>query len=226
MFVTIAGLINSGLVIVSLLGLFAQFNTIRQRKKRPELETTELLSLNQSVVSFFAYLAFFIYGYSITPFNHYLVWPRLAASILTLAIIYEIWLERRSKRSSSLFLFAGSAFLISIIMPFFGFEANDDSKQISTVLIVVLTLFLAQGYAHQIGLIIKTGKTGAIDIRLSQSILIKDISTIVFAIAMGPLEHWPLMFLACTSGLTKLIIMYLFYWVRTSSAARDKRLVS
>lgn len=222
MFYTLAGLLNGGLVLVSLMGIYAQLNTIRKRKLLVTVETTELISLNQASVSYFAYLSFFVYGFSISPFNHYLVWPRLAASLLTLVIIIEIWLDRRNFKTVGLFAVAGGALITSIAFMLAGTEINDQSKLISTVLIMGVTLFLAQGYAHQIYLIIKHGKTGAIDIRLSQSVLIKDLSTVLLAFSMGAVEHWPLMFLAVTSGITKLIIMYLFYWVRTSPTALSR----
>ncbi len=223
MFYTLAGLLNAGLVLVSLLGIYAQLNTIRKRKHLASTESTELISLNQAFVSYFAYLSFFVYGFSISPFNHYLVWPRLAAALLTFAIIYEIWLDRRNFKAVGLFLVAGLSMIASVAVLSSGVEINDQSKLISTGLIVAVTLFLAQGYAHQIYLIIIHRKTGAIDIRLSQSILLKDISTVLLAFSMGVAEHWPLMFLAVTSGITKLIIMYLFYWVRTGSAGEKKQ---
>lgn len=219
MFYTLAGILNAGLVLVSLLGIYAQLNTIRKRKQLTSIESTELISLNQAFVSYFAYLSFFVYGFSISPFNHYLVWPRLAASLLTFVIIYEIWLARRNFKAVGLFTVAAGSLIASVAFLLAGGEINGQSKLISTALIVVVTLFLAQGYAHQIYLIVKHGKTGAIDIRLSQSILIKDMSTVLLAFSMGAIEHWPLMFLAVTSGITKLIIMYLFYWVRTSPTA-------
>lgn len=223
MFYTFAGLLNAGLVLVSLLGIYAQLNTIRKRKRLASAESTELISLNQAFVSYFAYLSFFVYGFSISPFNHYLVWPRLAAALLTFAIIYEIWLDRRNFKAVGLFLIAGLSLIAAIVFMTSGAEINDQSKLISTGLIVIVTLFLAQGYAHQIYLIIKHGKTGAIDIRLSQSILLKDISTVLLAFSMGATEHWPLMFLAVTSGITKIIIMYLFYWVSTPGAINNRR---
>jgi len=83
---------------------------------------------------------------------------------------------------------------------------------------------LAQGDIHQIKLILSSGKTGAIDIRMSQFILMMDISTIAFAITMGINEGWPLMLLALVSGITKIMIMYLFRWVRLSPIAESRRL--
>ena len=50
-----------------------------------------------------------------------------------------------------------------------------------------------------------------------------DISTIIFALNMGLADGWPLLVLAITSGVTKLIIMYLFRWVDKSPLAAKRR---
>ena len=72
------------------------------------------------------------------------------------------------------------------------------------------------------------GRTGAVSLRMSQLILLMDISTMVFAFAMGLRLGWPLLLLAVVSGSTKLIILWLFRWERRSAAAeiverRDER---
>jgi len=79
---------------------------------------------------------------------------------------------------------------------------------------------------HQIKLIISSGNTGAIDIRMSQFILMMDISTIAFAMTMGFSQGWPLMLLATVSAITKLVIMYLFRWVSFSPVAEKRRLMN
>ena len=87
----LAGSLNSLFIVVSLYGLWSQLQKIWQRKHDARVgagQTTDILSLNQFSVSFLAYCAFFVYGYSITPFNHYIVWPRLLASLIALAILY------------------------------------------------------------------------------------------------------------------------------------------
>ncbi|WP_245921878.1 hypothetical protein [Bowmanella denitrificans] len=58
---------------------------------------------------------------------------------------------------------------------------------------------------------------------MSQFILLMDISTIAFALSMGFADGWPLLLLACVSAVTKLAIMYLFYWVRVSPVALARR---
>lgn len=208
------GTINTVFIFVSLLGVFSQLRTLWQRSELEAGEVTKLLSLNQFSVSFLAYFSFFVFGYSITPFNHYIVWPRLIASVLVLGILYEIWRDRANTSSKTVFLAALGCLVLGICGLFFGERYEDESKLISQWLIVIITALLAQGYWHQISLIIQSRSTGAIDLKMSQFILMMDISTIAFALSMGFNLGWPLLLLACVSGTTKLIIMYLFRWVR------------
>ncbi len=216
------GTVNTLFIFVSLYGVYSQLKTIKQRKQQ-NLATTELLSLNQFTVSYCAYLSFFVYGYSIAPFNHYIVWPRLIASILITLILLEMWQDRKSTTSRLSFMFALVTLTLALLGLGLGEQINDKSKLISTSIILVVSALIAQGYYHQIRLIIKAGSTGAVDLKMSQFILMMDISTIAFALSMGIANGWPLLVLAVTSGITKLIIMYLFYWVKVSETALRRR---
>ena len=210
------GTINTIFIFISLLGIYSQLKTVWHRKQVGSDESTHLLSLNQFLVSFFAYYAFFIYGYSISPFNHYIVWPRLIATVLVGLILYEIWRDRQTRAAKISFASASVVFIVGIIGFFLGPNISTHSQIVSTVLIVVVTAFIAQGYYHQIRLIIKNRDTGAVDIRMSQFILMMDFSTIAFALSMGIKNGWPLLLLAVVSGTTKIIIMYLFRWVKVA----------
>lgn len=221
MWYNIFGTINTLFIFVSLYGVFLQLNKIWQRKKNHTLGATNILSVNQFTMSFLAYFSFFIYGYSIEPFNHFIVWPRLIASMLVLVILYEIFNDRRSTQSLVSITIASTCLLLGFSGLFFMESISIHSKNMSTIMIVVITFLLAQGYAHQISMIIKSGKTGAIDIRMSQFILMMDISTIAFSLTIGLNNGWPLFLLATVSAITKLIIMYLFRWVRVSEIAKN-----
>jgi hypothetical protein len=94
---------------------------------------------------------------------------------------------------------------------------------VSTVIILAITLLIIHGYYHQTILILKSGATGAINLKMSQFIFLMDISTIAFALSMGLETGWPLMVLAITSGITKVIIMYLFKWVKVSPVALKRQ---
>jgi hypothetical protein len=222
----LAGSLNSLFIVVSLLGLCSQLQKIWRRKHDASLgagQATDILSLNQFSVSFLAYCAFFVYGYSITPFNHYIVWPRLIASLIALAILYEIDRDRRSRASRNALLACALLLGAGVAGLLFGPTFTDEKRAISQSLIVAVTVLLAQGYAHQIRLIWRSGKTGAVSLKMSQFILAMDASTIFFACVMGLKTGWPLLLLACVSATTKLIIMWLFRWEKTSSAAQVKR---
>ena len=221
---TVFGTINTLFIIISLYGVFSQLKTIWIRKRNQEKhQCTALLSLNQFTVSYFAYLSFFVYGYSIEPFNHFIVWPRLIASVLVSLILYEIWKDRRLLRAQLAFVTAVAALLCSLAGLVSEESMVDQGRTISTSIIVVVSVLIAQGYFHQVRLIVKSGSTGAVDPRMSQFILMMDLSTIAFAISMGLSEGWPLLVLAITSGITKLAILYMFRWVKTSSVALRRR---
>lgn len=223
-FYNIFGTLNTLFIIISLYGVYSQLKKIWSRKHASTSASTELLSINQFTVSFLAYLSFFIYGYSIEPFNHYIVWPRLIASILVTFILFEIWSDRRNKPAQISLTFALLALSASLIGLFIGDSITDEGKFISTSIIIAVSVLIAQGYYHQIRLIIMSGKTGAVDLKMSQFILLMDISTIAFALSMGLDDGWPLLVLAVTSATTKLVIMYLFYWVKVSETAKQRRL--
>jgi hypothetical protein len=226
MWYNLFGSINAILIFVSLYGVFLQLNKVWQRRNNNKPKITEILSQNQFTMSFLAYFCFFIYGYSIQPFNHYIVWPRLISSILVLLILFEMWHDRRSKISLFCLIIAVMVLFCGAVGLLFHEVLSAHSKTASAIFIVSITILLAQGYTHQISLIIRSGKTGAIDIRMSQFIFMMDISTIAFATSMGVSNGWPLILLAVVSGVTKLIIMYLFRWVRLSPTAKTRSFLS
>ena len=218
------GSINTFFIFVSLYGVLSQVRKIWHRKaENTKGGATELLSINQFNVSYLAYLSFFIYGYSIEPFNHYIVWPRFIAAALVGIILYEIWLDRRTKSSLFSLSLVVLSLAVGVIGLIYGDTFVDEGRNVSTIIILAISLLIIQGYSHQIRLILKSGATGAIDLKMSQFIFLMDISTIAFALAMGIDTGWPLMVLAITSGITKIIIMYLFKWVRVSPVALQRR---
>jgi len=120
------------------------------------------------------------------------------------------------------------ALLCALLGLVWGQRHVDEGRVLASAMIVAVTALLAQGYAHQILLIWRSGRTGAVSLRMSQLILLMDISTIVFAFAMGLRLGWPLLLLAVVSGSTKLIILWLFRWERRNGIAeiaerRDER---
>ena len=225
----VTGLISAVIFLLTVSGLWAQLRFVWRRKgqhRRNRLSAerpTAVLSLNQFLSSFLAFFSFFVYGACLQPFNHYLVWSRLAATLLTLALLYEIMVDRRDWLS--MLVFAGCAILmvvtptVLLLKP----EVAAWGRRISQGLILAVTIVLAQGYSHQIVLIRQSGQTGAVSLRLHQFFLLKDASTIAFALAMGLRSGWPLLLLSSVSGLTKLATIWHFRWARCSPVAEERR---
>ncbi len=219
-FYNIAGTVNTAFILLSLLGVGAQLRLVRNRRERADAtdSATAVLSLNQFTVSFLAYLSFFVYGYSVTPFNHFIVWPRLLASVLVMAILVEIWRDRRNRSATTSVLAAALLLICALTGLAWGDRHADEGRVVASAMIVAITALLGLGYTHQILLILRNGHTGAVSLRMSQLILLMDLSTIVFAFAMGLRMGWPLLLLAVVSGSTKLVILYLFRWQQGTSA--------
>jgi len=96
----VAGTLNSALIIISLVGVWPRARKIWTCRGggAPGERPTAILSLNQFTVSFLAYWSFFVCGHSIAPFHHYIVWPRLVATVTVLVILREIFLDRARAR--------------------------------------------------------------------------------------------------------------------------------
>lgn len=224
LFFNIAGMVNTAFILLSLAGVAAQLRLVQHRRQHVDARdgATAVLSLNQFTVSFLAYLSFFVYGYSIAPFNHFIVWPRLLASLLVLLILAEIWRDRRSHAALASLLMALVVFACALGGLFWGGNHVDEGRRAASTMIVAITVLLAQGYAHQILLILRNGHTGAVSLRMSQLILLMDLSTVVFAFAMGLRLGWPLLLLAVVSGGTKLVILWLFRWQHGAQAGERR----
>lgn len=224
----ITGLLSSAIFLLTIGGLWAQLGLVWQRRRSPTTgapseRPTAVLSVNQFVSSFLAFFSFFLYGACLERFNHYLVWPRLAASLLTLAVLFEILRDRRGRVAGGAFGVC-AALLIGAPLGLVTIPgAAEWGRTVSQTLIVVVTVVLAQGYLHQVLLIRQTGRTGGVSARLHQFFFWKDISTITFALSMGTSTGWPLMLLSTVSAATKLVTLWHFRWVRLSPVALQRR---
>jgi len=225
----LTGLISAVIFLLTLGGLWFQLQFVWDRQRAIQKEanlsepSTAVLSLNQFLSSFLAFFSFLLYGICLHPFNHYLVWTRLAATLLTLAVLYEIMRDRKAWLPVLVFVGCCALLILAPLMLLLNPPVMAWGRKISQGLILVVSVILAQGYSHQILLIRQSGQTGAVSLRLHQLFFIKDVSTIAFALAMGLASGWPVLLLSSISAITKLAAMWHFRWVRLSALARQRR---
>src|SRR5688500_17666148 len=96
------GLISAVLTLLAVTGLVVQLHLIQLRKGhfaagRTTERPTAVMSVSRFVTSFLAFYSFYIYGGTLQPFNHYVVWPRAVALLLLLTILFEMLIDRRSR---------------------------------------------------------------------------------------------------------------------------------
>jgi len=214
-FYELAGALNTACVLLGVYGVWLQIRKIHERRQAGLQHPADILSLNSFATSFVASWSFFVYGYSIEPFNHVLVWPRLAAFLLHLAVLYEIQRDRRSALSIGVFLTATVLAFAGLAGLAFAPVIAEDARRLAQILVVVITVLLIQGNCHQIALIWRSGHTGAVSIRMNQFYLTMDASGILFGLAMGIASGWPLVLMSATSAIPKLVILWLFRSVRS-----------
>lgn len=223
MWLHIFGAVNTLFICISVIGIGSQLRTIWARRKRYESDATSVLSLNMFTTSFLAYFAFFVYGMAISPFNHWIVWPRLIACMLVAFILRELFLDRKTTSTKAISLLTIICLSAGGLFGLLGQSYTDEGKTIMAWLMVGISIALARGYAYQIKRVLDAGETGALDKRMSVFILMMDVSTFALGLSLGLSDGWPLLLIAATSGVTKIIILYLFLWAETSPVAADRR---
>jgi hypothetical protein len=155
--------------------------------------------------------------------NHYLAWPRLMAMLVLLLLFYQILIDRRNLWSAVVFYLTTCMLLLSSFVFWFREDTQQYGKYVAQGLVIIATVVLAQGYFHQILLIRRSGRTGAVSIRFHQCVLLTALSTVAFGFAIGIKDGWPLILLASVSTTLKLITLWHFRWVRISNTAEKRR---
>jgi len=225
----LTGAISTFFFLLTLAGLREQIRLVWKRKKdradgklRNE-GSTAILSLNQFTTSFLAFFSYFVYGFCLERFNHYLVWPRLVAIVLVSVILFEIANDRRERIPIAIFCICLGAPFGALGFLLAGPKIAAGGRIASQTLVVVAAVLLVQGYLSQVFLIRRSGKTGAVSRRMHQLFLARDVSTIAFGLAMGLKTGWPLLVMNGASAFTKVVVLYHFRWACLSLEARGRR---
>lgn len=195
------GTLSACAFLLTWYGLAHQWLVI-ERKKREIGKATASLSTNQFASSFFAFYANFIFGIAISPFNHYLVWTRLGALILILLILFRIWQDRHNRIVKWVFITALCALVLGLSSILF--RPYEGIAQLgANGLMLVVTAILVQGTLHQWLTLRRAKSVGTLSSQLFRSILIKDLTTLAFALTMPISIAWPLLVLNGASVVTR-----------------------
>ena len=229
MFYTLLGVLSNCFILINVFGIWIQLRTILRRKQffkeageRGE-RPTAILSLNHFVTRLIAFFVVVIYGYSLRPFNHFLVWANLSVVVILYVIILEIFIDRRDSTTRRIFFLVTLFLLAGLTAWAVGESAIPYTRSFAEFVIPFLAILIAQSDLHQVYLMRRSGGTGAVAIRTLQTTVMKDISVVAFGLVMGVSSGWPVIVSAGTSGVTKSLILWHFRWARLSRLAAERR---
>jgi hypothetical protein len=216
----ILGTTSALIFLLTWYGLGHQVALLSKLKSTAPIGYSQSLSLNQFVSSYFAFYANFFFGIALNTFNHYLVWTRLGALVLILAILWRIACDRQQKKSLFAFWIALAALIFGLISiglrPFPPILAT-----LSDTIILLTTLLLAQGTFSQIRTTQRHKQpTQALSKRMLISLILKDATTLAFACTIPFHQAWPLILLNTTSLVTRSYLLQLLITkIRSRSAS-------
>ncbi|MAI38774.1 hypothetical protein [Alteromonas sp.] len=197
----ILGTVSAVAFLLTWYGLAKQIINVEKLRESNQ-SSTQSLSTNQFASSFFAFYANFIFGIAIEPFSHYLVWTRFGALLLILVILFQLWYDRRSIPTGLILGLCATAMVIGLCS--MGFRPYPSVAKLgANSLMLIVTALLIQGTLHQLIVVRRSRVIGALSPALFQSILIKDVTTLAFALTMPIAAAWPLIVLNGASVITR-----------------------
>jgi hypothetical protein len=187
-FLHIAGIINNIFFSTSIIGFYNQWRKIRLRKLSSQYgkgQSSKSISYNFIMSSFIALFSFVILRASANPFNHYLVWTRIAALFFIILILIEMIGDRPSYLSfmvlvfTFLFIAIGAFMLYKIIYLYQSYSLYGE------MLVLLTTVITFQGFLHQLRMLKRIKGSTALSLSMFQLGLGKDLSSLLLGCAMG-----------------------------------------
>lgn len=224
----LSGSLSALFTLFSLWGLGLQLRLIYVRRRQVVAGTllngsTSILSLNRFATSFLAFYGMMLYGICLPDFNYYVVGPRIVAVVLLLAILWEMWRDRRETSTVAVLGVAVIGLLLASLVAASNIRLAGASRAVSSILVVFSTILFLQGSIHQLIRIRASGETGALSRGMHVLFFLKDFFSASFGTILGAQLGWPIMVFHITSGAMQLVTLWHFRWARTSMLAAQRR---
>ena len=209
------GCISSTFFLSSIPAIAHQIKIIWNRralKAKGELResVTQSISLNQIASSYWAVYSFFLFGLASDSPDLFLVLPRAVVGILLYLVIFELFRDRRSFRAKFIFILCSISIIAAALLVLSGLRSTIGAQTVSTGIVCLSTLLLAQGNLAQYLALKRSGKRGAVSFPMHLVLYAKDFTGMMFGLQLGA-NAWAIVLMHVSNLIMRapLILTYL-----------------
>jgi hypothetical protein len=223
----ITGILQAALFVLSISAVYVQLRLVRVRRRAiAQMKTAEVATDNLSVIAvvgaFAAFFSFLIFSTATVPFAHYIFWSRIPACILAILLLWEFRRDHIDGVVPLLGPLAGGLFVSGLVSTALFPGVCRDFIHSLQVLVVSTGVVLVGGQIHQLWLLLKQRRIGALSLRARTLNVMKDVSTIAFGLTLGVHQSWSLVAVAgANAAMTALVIGVGMYISRDTPRASD-----
>ena len=213
------GSLSASFTLLSLIGLVFQINEIYKRKRESlshNKSYTNVISINRFFTSFLSFYSMMLYGICLPEINLYIVVPRVIATLLLVVILFEVDKDRKTSTSRNVFFTTISLLIISVLVLFSDYRIANNSKIISSSLVIITTILYLQGAVSQIRSIEDNKSTGSLSLAMHVLFFFKDFFSLLFGVIIGADIGWPLMIFHSASCFMQMLTLRYFYIYKES----------
>jgi hypothetical protein len=212
------GLVSSAFFLSSIPAIAHQLKVIRKRralKTSGELNdpVTQSISLNQIASSYWAVYSFFLFGLACESPDLFLVLPRAVVGILLYLVIFELFRDRRSLRAKFVFTLCSISIITAVFLALSELRATIGTQTVSTGIVCLSTLLLAQGNIAQYLALKRSGKRGAVSFPMHLVLYAKDFTGMMFGLQLGS-SAWAIVLMHVSNLIMRAPVIYIYLRIR------------
>lgn len=206
----LAGIVQAALFLLSITALYVQLQTIRHRRSGKIVTNepaTENLSFIALMGSFLAFFSFFLVSAVTVPFASYIYWTRIPACLLALLLLEQLTRDRPALKYRAAFTGGTFSFVLFLILSLWDRELLFPLKHPFEILVLIAGFVLLSGQVHQLQILIRTQRLGALSLKARALNLCKDLSTVAFGLVLGTAQSWSFMTVAGLNALVTTVVL-------------------
>jgi len=198
MFLNLSGIVHSLLFLTVILSSVLQIKLILKRLRSPKVsrgDATSGLHRGYFLASLTGFILLMSYGFVTEELNYYLIVTRAIALVILIVKFFLLWLDTRNTEDTGLFalsLIATTAvFTFILVGDLREFLLN--YKEVLKASIFVHGFFVCLAIYLQGEKVRSLRNLGGLSMGAQVLSLFKDVSSVVFAIAMGSADGFPML---------------------------------